>query len=272
MDRIKKPTQRAKKHPKGQGGSGNSPNEFLQCQQAKGWIKAGGGTAAAIGGLAVGAVCVGTLGIGCAVAVGAVVVGTVASEFTDSVGDKVDSCAKIPSAELMAILANNALIKKIDSRLVVMQIQLVKLDGEIKKLSTTVKFDKFTDKIRIVASKYLKIQFDDSNGQPKTSSQYKSYVEAFKTSAIDTEPNIDDSLNRIWDMINGYGLEKSMYTQAYFCEAGVRQWYNMKIIEGYDLLYKAYAMRGFTDIKKYQEHELKYIIGNNRNAWENCGE
>ena len=60
MDRIKKPT-----HPKGQGGSGNSPNEFSQCQQAKGWIKAGGGTAAAIGGLAVGAVDLVVVVLGC---------------------------------------------------------------------------------------------------------------------------------------------------------------------------------------------------------------
>ena len=224
-----------------------------------------GHTGAAVGALAFGGLaCAVTFGIGCAVAVGVVVAGAAASKITT------DACDNPQEAQLAEV---NAVIRKIDQKLGIMIGQLHDLTGEVKKLGTQVVYSGYTNKIQELMHAYNDIKFDKHGLVDTSTTSSKHYVNQFVHFAFTGgQTSLKLALDRFWDMIKGKGPHKSMYKQAYFCKAPVRQYYNMLLLQGYDLLFKARAMKGLPTGKNLENEFRDRILASNELALKECGE
>ena len=240
--------------------------DYADCKTGLGVVKGIGATGTAVGGIAIGFLCAATFGIGCVAAAAGIGAATLAGTLLD---EKV--CGTKPeSAELTAIKRVNDAVKKMSEKLDTIGGDLSHLADEVKKLGTIVQFTKYQNKIREVEHAYKDIRLDQ-NGLVATTGRNPYRVKQFVNEVLYTEPRLTISLDRIFDMIKGRRLTPSMYKQAYFCQQEVKQYYNMLFLEGYQLLYIAYALKGWKIEQHLMDKERDRILQNNHLFWTVCG-
>ena len=160
-------------------------------------------------------------------------------------------CGGKPTDPVLATLGDiKKAVTEINTKLDAMKNQIAGLTHGVNKLEFFVRYSRYTNKIIDVMHLYNNVlQFSmDQNGLMKdfdVDSTASASAEAFVTAALDEGPRLTTCMDRLSGMINGEAGFKSMFQQApYFCNPQVRQYYNMLIVQGYDLLFKAFAMRG----------------------------
>ena len=233
------------------------------CTKALGVVKAAGATGTALAGIGIGFLCAATFGAGCFAAAAAVGVATAADGLLSD-----SACSDAPdSDELKEIKKVNKAVKDISK-------SLVKMDDQIKTLGLKVEYVKYENAVREIQHLYDDIEFDNNGLIKKTEKgEGPDHVKKFLDLATGAygATGLSLALDRIFDQITGHGLVRSMYTQSYFCKKEVRQYYNMLFLNSYQLLYTAYALKGWTIRKNLLDEERDRILLNNHLFWTVCG-
>ena len=216
-----------------------------KCNAKASTIKSVVATGLAIQGAFVAAALLATTG---PAAIGLIGLGLGAAKATIDLIPNSKICGGKPTDPVLAKLGEiKQAVTEINTKMDAMKSQI---SNGFNKLEFYIRYSDYINKITDVMHNYNDViqnsmentgLMKDLDKDPKASY----HVEAFVNSALHEGPRLKVCMERLSEMINGKGHLKSMFDVApIFCEPQVRQYYNMLIIQGYDLLFKAYAMRG----------------------------
>ena len=221
-----------------------------ECKIGIAALKGAGATGAAVGAIALGPLCAATFGIGCVVMIGAIGAATIASNIP---GDKV--CGEVDKAQIA--------LQKIDQELEKINSQLTGLKQEVAKLHVFVQYGSAIKRIKDIRNAYNDITFD-SKGNLNTWVVDRGYVKTFTSLTFDGV-SLKLQLDRLFEM-----MKSGIYQQDYFCKPEVKQYYNLLMLEGYDLLFKAHAIKGRTHVSDLLNELKERIKHNNELATNQC--
>ena len=205
-------------------------------------LKGAGATGAAVAGVGAGVVCAVSFGVGCVAMLGAIGAATIASNIP---GDKV--CGEVDKAQI-ALQQIHQELEKINS-------QLKGLSQEVAKLQIFVEYGSAIKRIKDIRRAYNDITFDPQ-GNLNTWVVDRGYVKKFTDLAFDGV-SLKLQLDRLFEM-----MMSGIYQHHFFCKPEVKQYYNLLMLEGYDLLFRAHAMKGRTHVSDLV-NELKERIKRN---------
>ena len=225
-----------------------------ECKEAIAALNAAGETGAAIAAVGAGVFCASTLGAGCIAMLGAIGAAVAAKEIKSD-----QACGKVDQAQIAFQLIDREL-KKINSK-------LDDLKQEVAKLGISVKYGESIETIEIIKHAYQNIEFD-KDGNLKSKVVERKYVEIFTGLALGLSNGV--GLHLSLDRLDNMLKSPRLYQEDYFCKLDVRQYYNLLMLEGYDLLFKAHAMRGHFDNNNLVKEFEKRIRDNNELAANLC--